>query len=209
MTDAPTASGMSSVDNSPDVRITTADLHRAAWASSLGSALEYYDFALYSLASALIFGPLFFPSNDPNVGLLASFGTYFLGFAVRPVGGIVFGILGDKLGRKFVLLGTVVLMGIASTLIGVLPTYATAGFWAPAMLIFLRLLQGLGAGAEQAGAAVLMTEYAPRARRGFLCRSPLYGNPAGHRLGRSRLFSGAMAHREHHGDLALAFAVPA
>jgi MHS family metabolite:H+ symporter-like MFS transporter len=175
MTDAPTASGMSSVDNSPDVRITTADLHRAAWASSLGSALEYYDFALYSLASALIFGPLFFPSNDPNVGLLASFGTYFLGFAVRPVGGIVFGILGDKLGRKFVLLSTVVLMGIASTLIGVLPTYATAGFWAPAMLIFLRLLQGLGAGAEQAGAAVLMTEYAPRARRGFFAALPFMG----------------------------------
>jgi MHS family metabolite:H+ symporter-like MFS transporter len=88
-------------------KITVADLYRAAWASSLGSALEYYDFALYSLASALIFGPLFFPSSDPNTGLLASFGTYFLGFAVRPVGGIIFGILGDRLGRKFVLLASI------------------------------------------------------------------------------------------------------
>jgi MHS family metabolite:H+ symporter-like MFS transporter len=159
--------------------VTTADLHRAAWASSLGSALEYYDFALYSLASALIFGPLFFPSQEPGVALLASFGTYFLGFAVRPVGGIIFGSLGDKLGRKFVLLATVLLMGVASTLIGVLPTYATAGFWAPVMLVSLRLLQGLGAGAEQAGAAVLMTEYAPRERRGFYASLPFTGIQTG------------------------------
>ena len=80
--------------------ITNQDLYRAAWAASLGSALEYYDFALYNLASALIFGPLFFSSHDPTVGLIASFGTYFLGFAIRPVGGVVFGILGDRLGRK-------------------------------------------------------------------------------------------------------------
>src|SRR6516164_10704452 len=107
----PTAAGALAHNNSPESTITVADLHRAAWASSLGSALEYYDFALYSLASALIFGPLFFPSSDPTIGLLASFGTYFLGFAVRPVGGIIFGIMGDRLGRKVVLLGTVVLMG--------------------------------------------------------------------------------------------------
>jgi MFS transporter, MHS family, metabolite:H+ symporter len=174
---APVATGAlrAARDDLPETTITVADLHRAAWASSLGSALEYYDFALYSLASALIFGPLFFPTSDPNIGLLASFGTYFLGFAVRPVGGIIFGILGDRVGRKFVLLGTVVLMGIASTFIGLLPTYQTAGFWAPAMLIFLRLLQGLGAGAEQAGAAVLMTEYAPRDRRGFFASLPFMG----------------------------------
>lgn len=107
------------------------------------------------------------------MALIASFGTYFLGFAVRPVGGILFGSLGDRLGRKFVLLATVLLMGIASTLIGVLPTYETAGIWAPIMLIALRLLQGLGAGAEQAGAAVLMTEYAPDGKRVITprCRS--------------------------------------
>jgi len=155
--------------------ITKADLYRAAWASSLGSALEYYDFALYNLASALIFGPLFFPSQTPGLGLIASFGTYFLGFAIRPVGGIVFGILGDRLGRKFVLLATVLLMGVASTGIGLLPTYDSVGIWAPILLIGLRMLQGLGAGAEQAGAAVLMTEYAPRDRRGFFAALPFMG----------------------------------
>ena len=157
------------------VGITTADLYRAAWASSLGSALEYYDFALYSLASALIFGPLFFPEQDPAIGRIASFATYFIGFAVRPVGGIIFGILGDRLGRKFTLVTTIALMGAASTLIGVLPTYASVGYWAPIMLVSLRLLQGLGAGAEQAGASVLMTEYAPRKRRGFFAALPFMG----------------------------------
>ena len=122
-----------------------------------------------------MFGPLFFPSSDPSLGLIASFGTYFLGFAVRPVGGVVFGILGDRMGRKFVLMATVLLMGSASTLIGALPTYATAGGWAPVLLIGLRLLQGLGAGAEQAGAAVLMAEYAPRARRGYFAALPFMG----------------------------------
>jgi MHS family metabolite:H+ symporter-like MFS transporter len=160
---------------SEKVTITTADLYRAGWASSLGSALEYYDFALYSLASALIFGPLFFPMQDPTIGLIASFSTYFIGFAVRPVGGIFFGILGDRLGRKFVLLATITLMGIASTLIGFLPTFASVGYWAPLMLVSLRVLQGLGAGAEQAGAAVLMTEYAPRERRGFFAALPFMG----------------------------------
>lgn len=156
-------------------KVTTADLARAAWTCSLGSALEYYDFALYSFAAALVFGPVFFPVKDSATALIASFGTYFLGFAVRPIGGLVFGSLGDRWGRKFVLLATVTLMGISTTLIGVLPSFATAGYWAPIMLIALRLLQGLGAGAEQAGAAVLMTEYAPRERRGFFAALPFLG----------------------------------
>ena len=155
--------------------LTQKDLYRTAWAASLGSALEYYDFALYNLAAALIFGPLFFPSSDPAVGLIASFGTFFVGFAVRPIGGILFGSLGDRLGRKFALMATILLMGISSTLIGALPTYATAGYWAPAMLIALRLLQGLGAGAEQAGASVLMAECAPRGRRGYFASLPFMG----------------------------------
>jgi MFS transporter, MHS family, metabolite:H+ symporter len=164
---------VSNPDRNPEV--SEADLRRAAWSSSLGSALEYYDFALYSLASALIFGPLVFPSSDPAAALLASFATYFVGFAVRPVGGVMFGILGDRIGRKFVLLATITLMGIASTLIGLLPSYATAGIWSPIMLVTLRILQGLGAGAEQAGAAVLMTEYAPRQRRGWYASLPFMG----------------------------------
>ena len=158
-----------------DEEITKRDLYVAGWTCSLGSALEYYDFALYSLASALIFGQLFFPKQDPAAALIASFGTYFIGFAVRPLGGILFGSLGDRLGRKFVLLATVALMGGASTLIGALPTYNDVGYWAAVMLIALRVLQGLGAGAEQAGASVLMTEYAPVERRGFFASLPFSG----------------------------------
>ncbi|POR50263.1 MHS family metabolite:H+ symporter-like MFS transporter [Paraburkholderia eburnea] len=156
-------------------KVTSADLYRAAWAASIGSALEYYDFALYNLASALIFGPLFFPSSDPALGLIASFGAYFIGFAIRPVGGILFGALGDRYGRKFVLMATILLMGVASTLIGVLPTYASVGIWAPILLVGCRLLQGLGAGAEQAGAAVLMAEFAPPRRRGYFAALPFMG----------------------------------
>ncbi|WP_369046409.1 MFS transporter [Sinomonas sp. P10A9] len=165
--------------------VAVADLRRAGWASSLGSAMEYYDFALYSLASALVFGPLFFPGNDPATALILSFGTYFLGFAVRPVGGIVFGRLGDRVGRKFVLMATILLMGGGSTLIGVLPTYhgasgdwygkGGAGVLAPILLIVLRLVQGLGAGAEMSGASVLMAEFAPPARRGYLASLPFLG----------------------------------
>ncbi|WP_367160765.1 MFS transporter [Kozakia baliensis] len=161
------------------VEIDPATLRRAAWTCSFGSALEYYDFALYSLASALVFGPLFFPSHIPGMGLIASFGTYFLGFAARPFGGILFGALGDKWGRKSVLLITVTLMGVASTGIGLLPTFQTIGYWAPALLILMRILQGLGAGAEQAGAAVMMTEYAPRGRRGFFASLPFLGIQVG------------------------------
>lgn len=150
-------------------------LRRAVWTCSLGSALEYYDFALYTLASALVFGPLFFPAQTAEMRLIASFGTYFVGFAVRPLGGVVFGVLGDRIGRKFVLTATVLLMGVASTLIGLLPTFATAGYWAPALLVALRILQGLGAGAEQAGAAVLMTEYAPAGKRGIYASLPFLG----------------------------------
>jgi MHS family metabolite:H+ symporter-like MFS transporter len=155
--------------------MSTGELYKMAWAASLGSALEYYDFALYNLAAALILGPLFFPSSDPIAGLIASFGTYFVGFAVRPFGGVIFGSMGDRLGRKFSLISTILLMGTASTLIGVLPTYRSVGYWAPAMLIALRMLQGLGAGAEQAGVAVWMTECAPRARRGYFAALPYAG----------------------------------
>lgn len=155
--------------------MTLGDITRASWSLSLGSALEYYDFALYSLASALVFGPLFFPSSTPTMAIIKSFGTYFLGFAVRPIGGIFFGTLGDRIGRKKVLLITVTMMGIASTLIGVLPTYNSIGIWAPALLVFLRLVQGFGAGAEQAGASVMMTEIAPKGKRGICAALPYMG----------------------------------
>ncbi|WP_246794838.1 MFS transporter [Burkholderia perseverans] len=176
--------------------VDTRQLNRAAWTCSLGSALEYYDFALYTLASALVFGPLFFPSQTTQMRLIASFGTYFVGFAVRPLGGCVFGVLGDRLGRKFVLTATVLLMGVASTLIGVLPTFETAGYWAPALLVLLRILQGLGAGAEQAGAAVLMTEYAPPGKRGLYASLPFLGIQLGTVLA-AAVYFGLLANLDH------------
>jgi len=154
---------------------TERQLYKAAWASALGSALEYYDFALYSLYSALIFSGLFFPGASPTAGLMAAFGAYFVGFGARPIGGILFGQLGDRIGRRTVLAATIILMGASSTAMGLLPTYAQVGVWAPVMLVALRFLQGLGAGAEQAGASVLMAEYAPVERRGFFASLPYAG----------------------------------
>lgn len=156
-----------------------ANLRRATLASTAGSALEYFDFALYGLASALIFSKLFFSNLDPATGLIASFATFGVGFVARPLGGLFFGTIGDRLGRKWVLIVTVLLMGGASTLVGALPTYDTVGVWAPILLVFLRLCQGFGAGAEQAGATVLMAEYAPVKSRGFFAALPFIGIQAG------------------------------
>jgi MHS family metabolite:H+ symporter-like MFS transporter len=156
-----------------------ANLRRATLASTAGSALEYYDFALYGLASALIFSKLFFSNLDPATALIASFATFGVGFLARPLGGLFFGTIGDRLGRKWVLVVTVLLMGGSSTLVGALPTYETIGVWAPILLVFLRLCQGFGAGAEQAGATVLMAEYSPVKRRGFFAALPFIGIQAG------------------------------
>ncbi|HCG54688.1 MFS transporter, partial [Brevibacterium sp.] len=139
----------------------------AAWSSWLGSSLEYMDFTLYTLASALVFGPLFFPNETPAVALIASLGVYGSGFVVRPIGGYIFGRVGDKHGRRIVLITTLSMMGIATMGIGLLPTYAQIGVWAPAFLVVLRLVQGFGAGAELAGASVLLVESAPVRRRGL------------------------------------------
>jgi MHS family metabolite:H+ symporter-like MFS transporter len=156
-----------------------ANLRRATLASTVGSALEYYDFALYGLASALIFSKLFFSNLDPAIALVASFATFGVGFVARPLGGLFFGTIGDKLGRKWVLIVTILLMGGSSTLVGALPTYHSVGIWAPILLVFLRLCQGFGAGAEQAGSTVLMAEYAPVKRRGFYSALPFIGIQAG------------------------------
>ncbi len=166
------------VANSDDPEYA-ANLRRATLASTAGSALEYFDFALYGLASALIFSKLFFSNLDPATALIASFATFGVGFLARPLGGLFFGTIGDKLGRKWVLVATIVLMGGASTLVGALPTYETIGVWAPILLVFLRLCQGFGAGAEQAGATVLMAEYSPVRSRGFFAALPFIGIQAG------------------------------
>lgn len=152
-----------------------ANLRRATLASTVGSALEYFDFALYGLASALIFNRLFFSSLDPAMGVVASLATFGVGFVARPLGGLFFGTLGDRIGRKWVLVVTILLMGGSTTLIGALPTYESIGIWAPILLTILRLAQGFGAGAEQAGATVLMAEYSPVRRRGFLSSLPFIG----------------------------------
>ena len=152
-----------------------ANLRRATLASSVGSALEYFDFALYGLFSALVFGQLFFSNLPPEFAVVASLASFGVGFLARPLGGLFFGTLGDRLGRKWVLVVTILLMGGATTLIGLLPTFDQIGIWAPILLTVLRLAQGFGAGAEQAGATVLMAEYSPVRRRGFFSALPFIG----------------------------------
>lgn len=148
-------------------REKTTRARRAASASAVGSLVEWYDFGLYGAAAALVFKDYFFGTDDGHVGLMAAFATFAVGYLARPFGGMVFGHLGDKVGRKPVMVATLALMGVSTTLIGLLPGYDTAGWLAPFMLVVLRLLQGLGAGAEYAGAVVLSAESAPPSRRGF------------------------------------------
>ena len=142
-------------------------LARVAFAAAVGSALEWYDFFLYGTAAALVFNQLFFPKFDPTVGTLAAFASFGVGFAARPFGGLFFGHIGDRWGRQPVLVATLLLVGIGTFLIGCLPSYAAIGWWAPALLVALRLVQGFGAGAEYGGAVILAVEYAPAARRGL------------------------------------------
>jgi len=141
------------------------------FASTIGTVVEWYDFILYATAAALIFNKLFFPQFDPTTGILASFATYTVGFLVRPLGGIIFGWMGDRIGRKPVLMLTLVLMGVSTTLVGFLPSYASVGIWAPILLLALRIIQGLGAGAEYAGAVVMAGEVAG-SRRGLFASLP-------------------------------------
>ncbi|MBO0680430.1 MHS family MFS transporter [Mycolicibacterium sp. S2-37] len=140
---------------------------KAGIAALVGTTLEWYDFLIYGTAAALVLNSQFFPNADPTVGTLAAFATYAVGFLARPLGGIVLGNMGDKLGRKKMLIFTIVLMGVATTLIGVLPNYGAIGMWAPILLILLRLLQGFGAGGEYAGAVVLSVEHGDQQRRGL------------------------------------------
>lgn len=136
-------------------------------ASAVGSALEWYDFFIYGTAAALVFGQLFFPKSDPTIGTLLAFASFGVGFIARPFGGLVFGHLGDRLGRKPVLVITLLMVGAGTFLIGLLPTYESAGMWAPIMLVALRLVQGFGAGAEYGGAVIMAVEHAPPGKRGW------------------------------------------
>ncbi|MEV7086274.1 MFS transporter [Streptomyces sp. NPDC093085] len=160
-----------------------AAIRRAAWAGLIGTALEQYDFVIYGTASALIFSELFFPNVSASVGLLASFSTYAVGFAARPLGGLFFSRYGDRLGRKWVLVATLLLMGGSTLAIGLLPTYGQVGLLAPVLLLICRMGQGFGAGAEQSGAAALLTETAAKGRRGRLSSLVMTGAALGTALG--------------------------
>ena len=152
---------------------------RAALASWVGSVLEYYDFFIYGTAAALVFGDVFFPESDPATGTLLSFATYGVGYVARPIGAFFMGHIGDRYGRKRVLLLTVTLMGVATFLVGCLPTYDAIGIWAPVLLVALRLLQGFSASGEQSGANSLSLEHAPERRRAFFTSFTLSGTQTG------------------------------
>ena len=159
------------------------NLRRAAWAGGIGTALENFDFTIYGTASAIIFSKIFFSNLDPTVGIIASFGALFVGFGARPLGGLFFSKYGDRLGRKFVMVATLFLMGTATFAIGLLPTYAAVGIWSPVLLVMVRFLQGFGAGAEQASGIVLLTETAPKGKRGRYASLVFVGAAAGAAMG--------------------------
>ncbi|MEC5321095.1 shikimate transporter [Brenneria populi subsp. brevivirga] len=140
---------------------------RAAWGSFIGAVVDWYDFLLYGIVAALVFNIEFFPQISPAMGTLAAFGTFGVGFLFRPLGGIVFGHFGDKLGRKRMLMITVWTMGLSTALIGFLPTFASIGWWAPVLLVILRAIQGFAVGGEWGGAALLAVENAPKKKKAF------------------------------------------
>jgi MFS transporter, MHS family, metabolite:H+ symporter len=158
---------------------TTRDLAKVAVSGWLGTAMEFMDFQLYSLAAAIVFNKIFFPEVSPILGLIAAMATYGVGYVARLAGAVYFGRMGDRIGRKKVLFITIALMGASTTLIGVLPTYAMIGVWAPTLLVVLRLVQGFGAGAEIAGATVMLAEYAPAQRRGLISSLVCLGTNSG------------------------------
>ena len=154
-------------------------VRRVVLASFIGTTVEWYDFFLYGTASALVFNKLFFPTFDPHAGTMAAFATYAVGFFARPIGGIVFGHFGDKIGRKSVLVTTLMLMGVATFCIGLLPTYGQAGILAPILLVALRFVQGFGVGGEWGGAVLMAVEHGHAGRRGLFASCVQAGMPIG------------------------------
>ena len=160
-------------------RIMDFSTTRIAFASFIGTAIEFYDFYIYGLAVAMVIGPLFFPNSDPAVQALNAFLTFGIAFVARPFGALLFGHFGDRIGRKATLVASLLVMGISTILIGVLPSYEMVGWVAPALLCLLRFGQGIGLGGEWGGAALLAAEYAPQGKRGWFGMFPQLGPPVG------------------------------
>ncbi|WP_315834645.1 MFS transporter [Bradyrhizobium prioriisuperbiae] len=156
-----------------------ADMRRIVWSSVIGTAVEWYDFLIYGAATALVFNKLFFPVGNPALATIAAFGTYAVGFLARPLGAAIFGHYGDRIGRKAMLAMTIVIMGLGTFLIGLLPTYEQIGIAAPILLVILRFLQGIGIGGEWGGAVLMVVENAPVKQRGFFGSMVQVGNPIG------------------------------
>lgn len=163
----------------------------AGLASMMGTTIEWYDFFLYGTAAALIFNKIFFPAFDPLTGTLAAFATYSVGFFARPLGGVIFGHYGDKIGRKSMLLITLLLMGVPTVLIGLIPSYEQIGYWAAVLLVLMRFLQGIAVGGEWGGAVLMAVEHAPNGKKGFFGSLPQAGVAPGLIL--SSLAMGAVA----------------
>jgi MFS family permease len=158
----------------------TTQLRRAVVASTIGTAIEWYDFFIYGTAAGLIFGKLYFPNEDPLTGTLAAFGTYFIGFVGRPIGAAIFGHYGDRIGRKATLIATLLCMGIATFLVAFVPTYESIGIWGAVILTVLRMLQGIGVGGEWGGSVLLAMEWSRHHNeRGLIASWPQFGVPSG------------------------------
>jgi MHS family shikimate/dehydroshikimate transporter-like MFS transporter len=150
-------------------------LKRVVFASLIGATVEWYDFFLYGVVAGIVFNQLYFPSGDPVISTLLAYTTFAVGFVTRPLGGVIFGHFGDRIGRKSMLVLTLMIMGLATFLIGLVPTYAQIGVWAPISLLALRVLQGIGLGGEWGGAVLMTYEYAPPEKRGLYASLPQIG----------------------------------
>ncbi|HEX9536182.1 MAG TPA: MFS transporter [Stellaceae bacterium] len=168
-----TAGPLSEVEHSRQLR-------RALIASTVGTTIEWYDFLLYGQVTGLVFGKLFFPQSDPLVGVLPAFAVFFVGFLGRPIGAAIFGHWGDRIGRKATLIATLLVTGLATMAVGLVPTYESIGIWGAVLLVIIRLIQGIGVGGEWGGSVLLAMEWArTNKNRGLLAAWPQFGGPAG------------------------------